>query len=241
MMLYIRPPRRVKCPPAHCVGKPREGSFLHKLLTTETTVVYKPPPKRPVYNQDDYLKLIEKNYKDMGLTFVNPDLPIYIHPEPPGSKQEPVIDVPDRVYMNLRILKSGIVRVKLSGTIWDLHEKYYKYAKKPPQKAIIQAYKGHGFSKEYMEQIKVNFEKQKQIAKRVEKVFAKIFEKEPVKKVKKKVEKKEDENIIDEPEPEPEPEEENEDENEDDGGMDVEPDMEDEEVVEDEEFLSDGE
>lgn len=241
-MLYIRPSRRVKCPPAQCVGKPREGSFLHKLLATETTVVYKPPPKRPVYNQNDYLKLIEKNYKDAGLHFVKPDLPIHIHPEPPDSKQEPVIDVPDRVYMNLRILKSGIVRVKLSGTIWDLHEKYYKYAKKPPPKAIIQAYKGHGFSKEYMEQIKVNFEKQKQIAKRVEKVFAKIFEKEPVKKAKKKVEKKaekkDDENIIDEQEPE---EEENEDENEDDGGMDVEPDMEDEEVVEDEEFLSDGE
>lgn len=237
-MLYIRPSRRVKCPPAQCVGKPREGSFLHTLLTTERVVGYIPPPKRPVYNQDAYLKLLERNYKNAGVPFIKPDLPIHIHPEPPDSKQEPVIDVPDRVYMNLRILKSGIVRVKLSGTIWDLHEKYYKYAKKPPPKAIIQAYKGHGFSKEYMEQIKVNFEKQKQIAKRVEKVFAKIFEKDPVKKVKKKVEKKDDEIIIDEQEPE---EEENEDENEDDGGMDVEPDMEDEEVVEDEEFLSDGE
>lgn len=237
MMSYIRPSRRVKCPPARCVGKPPEGSFLHRLITTETTVVYKPPPKRPVYNQDDYLKLLEKNYKDLGVPFVNPNLPTYLPPEPLESSKEPTIDVPDRVYMNLRILKSGIVRVKLSGAIWDLHEKYYSRAKKPPFKAVLQAYKVHGFSKEYLERLKKNQEKQRQLALRIEKVFAKIFEKEPVKKVKKKVEKKKDEELEDH---EPE-EDEVEEEVPDDGGMDIEPDLEDEEVVEDEEFVSDGE
>lgn len=235
-MSYIRPSKRVKCPPARYVGKPIEGSFLHTLLTTERVVGYIPPPKRPVYNQDAYLKLLEKNYKDAGVPFIKPDLPIYTPIEPPKPSKEPVVDVPDRVYMNLRILKSGIVRVKLSGTIWDLHEKYYSRAKKPPFKAILQAYKGHGFGKEFLEQLKKNQEKQKQLAIRIEKVFAKIFEKEPVKKAKKKVEKKDEEEIDDH-----EPEEEEEEEEPDDGGMDVEPDLEDEEVVEDEEFMSDGE
>ena len=233
----FRPPsKRVRCSPCTHVGKPVKGSFLDTILT-KNEFVRVVPPKRPVYNQNDYLKLLEKNYKTLGVPYVAPDLPIYVHEQTQEKTFEPELDVPDRVYMRLRILKNGIVRVKLSGTIWDLHNQYYRFAKKPPFKAVVQAYKGHGFSKGYLEQLKKNQEKQKQLAIRIEKVFAKIFEKEPVKKVKKKVEKKkEDEEIVEEPEPE-----EVEEEVPDDGGMDVEPDLEDEEVVEDEEFMSDGE
>ena len=234
-MMYKPPSRRVSCPPCTHVGKPPVGSLLESILT-KTEIERVTPQKRPVYKQDDYLKLLERNYKSLGIPYVPPDLPIY-EPQPePERVQEPELDVPDRVYMRLRVLKNGIVRVKLSATIWDLHEKYYRHGVKPPFKAILQAYKGHGFSKEFLEQLKKNQEKQKQLAIRIEKVFTKIFDKEPVKKVKKE-KKKKDEDLIEDQEPE-------EDEEEDDvpdDGMDVEPDVEDEEVVEDEEFLSDGE
>jgi len=131
-----------------------------------------------------------------------------------------------------------------------LYNKYYKNAQKAPFKAILQAYKAHGFSKEYLEKLKKNYEKRKLFALKVEKLFAKIFDKEPVKKPKKEKEKEkekekkkkepeEDEEVIDNP---PEEDEDDDDVASEDGGMDIEPDA-DEEVVEDveEEYFSDGE
>lgn len=236
--MYKRPSKRVRYPPVQNVGKPPDGSLLHSLLK-QTELVYEPPPRRPVYRQDDYLKLLEKNNIQLGIPFVPPNLPDYV-PDPPSvPSKEPELDVPDRVYLKLRVLKNGVVRVKLSATIWDLHDTYYKQGKKPPFKAVLQAYKGHGFSKEFLEKLKMSHERQKALAQRIEKVFTKIFDKEPVKKVKKKVEKKKEDDD-DENEPEPDEDEEDDDPIED-GGMDVEPDMDDDEVVEDEEFLSDGE
>lgn len=230
----FRPPsKRVRCPPCTHAGKPVKGSFLDTILT-KNEFVRVVPPKRPVYRQDDYLKLLERNYKDMGISYVPPDLPIYVHESKSEHGVEPELDVPDRVYMRLRVLKNGIIRVKLSGTIWDLYEKYYRVAKKPPFKSVLQAYKGHGFSKDYLEQMKKNNEKQKHLAVRIDKVFTKIFDKEPVKKVKKE-KKKEPEDVHEEPE-----EEVNEDEEvpAEEGELDVEPDE--EEVVEEEEYVSDG-
>jgi hypothetical protein len=235
-MMYKLPSKRVRCPPCKHVGKPPPGSFLETLLT-KTEIVYTPPPIRPVYKQDDYLKLLERNCKDLGIPYVPPNLPTHEPKPEPERVQEPDLDVPDRVYMRLRILKNGTIRVKLSATIWDLHEKYYKHAVKPPFKAVLQAYKGHGFSKEFLEKMKNNHEKQKTLAKRIDKVFTKIFDKEPVKKVKKEKKKEKDDDLIEDHEPE----EDEDDDVPDDGGMDVEPDAEDEEIVEDEEFLSDGE
>jgi hypothetical protein len=218
------------------VGKPPPGSFLETLLT-KTEIVYRPPPKRPIYKQDDYLKLLERNCKDLGILYVPPNLPTHEPKPEPERVQEPDLDVPDRVYVRLRILKNGIVRVKLSATIWDLHEKYYKRATKPPFKAVLQAYKSHGFSKDFLENMKINHEKQKILAKRIDKVFTKIFDKEPVKKVKKEKKKEKDEDSIEDHEPEEDEEE----EDIPDDGMDVEPDMDEEEVVDDGEFMSDGE
>jgi hypothetical protein len=189
--------------------------------------------KGPVYHQNDYLKLLEANYKKMGLPYVDPQLPIIqpkVYPEPP---KEPELTFGDRIQVNIRVLKSGIVRVKINSAIAELYAKYYGHAKRPPFKMVLQAYKSHGFSKEYLQRIEKNNEKRKDLYIRIEKVFTKIFDKEPMKKVKKKkkeeeiVEPVEDEDI---PPKSDEPEEEE--------TLDVEPDEEDE--VE-EEYVSDGE
>jgi len=241
-MFYKQTSRRVKPILPDRVGKIDENSFLGKILK-KTEVKPLEKIKRPIYNQDDYLKLLEKNHKEMGIPYVKPDLPEWVPPEKPKPIEEPELDVPDRVYMKLRVLKSGVVRVRLCSAIWDLHNKYYKNAQKAPFKAILQAYKAHGFSKEYLEKLKKNYEKRKLFALKVEKLFAKIFDKEPVKKPKKEKKKEpeeEEDEVIDNP-----PEEDEDDDDDiapEDGGMDIEPDV-DEEVVEDveEEYLSDGE
>jgi len=198
MSFYKRPSKRVRPTPSGRVGKLDENSFLGQILK-KTVTEYVPIPKRPVYHQDAYLNMLEKNYKDMGIPYVKPELPVVVPVVKPPQTEEPELDVPDRVYLKLRVLKNGIVRIKLNCAIWDLYNKYYKYAKRPPFKSVLQAYKSHGFSKEYLEKLKINEEKHKRHAIHIEKVFAKIFDKEPVKKPKKEKKKpKEMEEDVDE-------------------------------------------
>ncbi len=233
--MYKRPSQRVRCNYEYSHKPLPDGSFLHKLLNPPSTR-YPVKIKQPVYHQDDYLKLLEANYKKMGLPYVDPQLPITqprVYPEPP---KEPELTFGDRIQVNLRVLKSGVVRVKINSAIAELYAKYYRHAKRPPFKMVLQAYKSHGFSKEYLQRIEKNNEKRKELYIRIEKVFTKIFDKEPTKKIKKK--KKEEEIVEpveddDEPPTSDAPEEEE--------TLDVEPDEDEEEVENEEEYFSGGE
>jgi hypothetical protein len=188
--------------------------------------------KEPVYHQDDYLKLLEANYKKMGLPYVDPQLPIIqprVYPEP---RKEPELTFGDRIQVNLRVLKNGIVRVKINSSIAELYAKYYRHAKRPPFKMVLQAYKSHGFSDKFLQRIEKNNEKRKDLYIRIGKVFTKIFDKEPMKKVKKK---KKEEEIVEPIEDEDQPPKSDEPEEEE--TLDVEPDEEEEEEVEEEYIL----
>lgn len=233
--MYKRPSRRVRCNYEYSHKVPPEGSFLYKLLN--------PPPtqhpvkiKQPVYHQDDYLKLLESNYKSLGLSFVDLGLPVVVPKVLSEAVKEPELVYGDRVQVNLRVLKSGVVRIKVNSAIADVYNKYYKQGQRPPFKTILNAYKSHGFSKGFLERITKNNDKRKALGLKIDKVFAKIFDKEPVKKVKKKKKEEEIEEVDVEDEDKPpipdEPEEEE--------TLDVEPDEE-EEDVEEEEYVSDGE
>lgn len=194
---------------------------------TPTEVVSFTFEKQPVYHQADYLKMLKKNNESLGIPYIEPNLPEatpYIKPE---KSNEPRLEYGDSVGVNLKILKNGTVRVKVSTAIANMYAKYYRRAVQPPFSVVLQAYKAHGFSPQFLEKIKKSHEKKMAFAKKLPKIYEKIFEKEPVKKVKKK------EEVVDEDEPlkSDEPIE--------DETLDVEPD-EDEEVVE-EEYISDGE
>lgn len=234
MSMYKRPSLRVKAPPPIRGDKPLEGTFLYDIITQKPTTFYK-YEKAPVYDKDVYLKFLEKNNKQLGIPYKEPELP-----EPTPRVEPPVIDEPelvygDRIQVTLKILKSGIVRVKVNGAIATMYETYYKRGKQPPMKTIVQAYKAHGFSKEFLEKIKKSHDKKMVFAKKVTKILEKIFDKEPVKKLKKEKEKKKEVEDDTENEP-PEEEEEEDDIPDDEGQMDIEPDEED--VVE-EEYFSD--
>ena len=192
--------------------------------------------KRPVYQQDIYLKALKENNKRLGIPYIEPQLPESTPYQEPTRSNEPELVYGDRVGVTLRILKNGIVRVKVSGAIATMYEKYYRRGVQPPFKTVLQAYKSHGFSPGFLEKIKKSNEKKQVFAKKVPGILAKIFEKEPVKKVKKKkVEETKDEEIDDEPEAEVEED----DIPADEGELDIEPDE--EEVVEEgEEYVSDG-
>jgi hypothetical protein len=232
----FRPPsKRVRCPPPVRGDRPKEGTFLYDIITQKpiTQFVFH---KRPVYHQDIYLKALEENNKRLGIPYVEPQLPQSTPYQEPTRTNEPELVYGDRVGVTLRILKNGIVRVKVSGAIATMYEKYYRRGVRAPFKTVLQAYKSHGFSPGFLEKIRKSNEREQVFAKKVPGILAKIFEKEPVKKIKKKkVEETKDEEIDDEPEPEAEVEED--DIPAEEGELDVEP--EEEEVVE-EEYVSDG-
>ena len=240
--MYKRPSLRVKVESKPYKSGISDDSFLGRIIQSKPTPQYN-FVKDPVYYQDDYLKLLEENYKKMGLPYVEPQLPIVqprVYPEPP---KEPELTFGDRVQVNLRVLKSGIVRVKINFAIAELYDKYYKHAKRPPFKMVLQAYKSHGFSKEFLQRIEKNNEKRKRESLRIEKIFSKIFDKEPTKKVK-KIKKKEEEPELNEDVVEPIEDEDQppkSDEPEEEETLDVEPDEEDEEVENEEEYFSGGE
>jgi hypothetical protein len=178
----------------------------------------------------------------MGIEFKDPCLPEYIPPPKPEVTKEPELLTPDRVYLKLRYLKSGIVRVKFETSFASLYEKYYSKNIMPPQKSVIAAYKSFGFSDKFLDRIKYKYKRFPILQKRMENVYEKIFNRETVKKIKKK---KEEEQIVEElPEEEKVGDVEVEDDEEEDDVVNMENEMdvdeEDvEEVVEDE-YFSDG-
>ena len=229
MSMYKRPSQRVKIDHDGQRHAPaREGSFLYKLLN--------PPPtkfpvkvKQPVYHQDDYLKLLKASDERMGLKYVDPGLPIVTPIVTPDPPQEPDLPYSDHIRVTLKILKSGIVRVKVYPSIAILNEKYWSKCVVAPLKPVIQAFKAYGFSDEFIKNVEKSQKKADLFKQKVDGILTKIFDKEPVKKVKKK--KKQEEIIEDDVPPvtdEPEEEE----------TLDVEP--EEDEVEEEEEYISDG-
>lgn len=237
--MYKRPlPRARNTQKTHHPVKVSEGTFLHGLLNPSPPMVYKYVPA-PVYEQKAYLNALEKNYKQCGIPFKDPQLPDSVKIVTLEPTKEPELVFPDQVYLKMRILKSGIVRIKLDASIATLHEKYYKKALRPPQKSILSAYKSMGFSPKFLEKIKKRFDWKVKEQQRVQKVIDRVFNKEPVKKPKKK--KKEEEPVAEEELPEEEEEEDVDDVPAEDEGMDVEPDADEdvEEPVDEEEYLSD--
>jgi hypothetical protein len=234
MSMFKRPSQRVKIDGEIPRSRPIEGSYLYDIIKQTPTQFYE-HKKAPIYMLDSYLKMLKQNNERMGIPYVEPELPEATPLPDPVISKEPELIFGDRVQVTLRVLKSGIVRVKVNGAIATMYEKYYKKAIHPPIKEIIQAYKSHGFSKEFLEKIKKSHEKKMVFAKKVPKILEKIFDKEPVKKPKKE-KKKEPEEEIENDNPE---EEEEEDIPDEEGQMDVEPDE--EEVVEEEEYFSEPE
>ena len=232
-MMFKKPSQRVKCPPVRNVGKPQPGTFIYDMMTPREVDTFT-FVKGPVYKHDDYFKLLENNHKKMGIPYVKPNLLESTPYVPPSESNEPRLEFPDQVYVTLRVLKSGIVRVRVNCAIMMMYEKYYRQGIQAPFKSVLQAYKSHGFSHEFLEKIKKSNEKKQLFAKKVPEIFTKIFEREATKKAKKEKEKEKEEEVppLDDVEDDDIPPIEE-------CELDVEPDE--EEGVDEEEYVSDNE
>jgi len=234
--MFKKPSQHVKCPPAQNVGKPKPGTFLYNLMTPGEIECYT-FKKGPIYKREDYMRLLEKNHENLGIPYVKPDLPEPKPYVPPEKSNEPRLEFGDQVYVTLRVLKSGIVRVKVSYAIATMYEKYYRRGVQPPVKTVLQVYKSHGFSPQFLEKIKKSYERKQTFAKKVPDILEKIFEKEAIKKARKEREKEKEKEedvppLDDDEDDDTPPIEECE--------LDVEPEEEDD-VEEEEEYVSDNE
>jgi hypothetical protein len=229
--MFKRPSQRVRCPPVTRGDRPKEGAFLYNLINSKPYEVFT-FEKASIYRREDYIKALKKNNQSLGIPYVEPVLPDAT-PRPNIERvDEPELVYGDRIQVTLRVLKNGVVRVKVNGAIATMYEKYYRHGKHAPIKTILQACKAHGFSTQFLDRVKNNHDKRMRYAKKVPGILEKIFDKQPVKKVK-KVKKVEDEEE-DEPLKSEEPDE--------DETLDVEPDEEEEEeVVDEEEYFSETE
>ena len=189
--MYKRPPLRVRDLPTETNHvKVLPDTFLYNITNPPPTFVRK-HVKRPVYMKEVYLSLLEKNCKSMGLEYKNPDIPDYVPRLKAEIIKEPTLGYAEQVYLKLRILKSGIIRVKLDTSFATIYEKYYSKQKIPPIKTSIQAYKSMGFSDTFIEKIKKKCDSKVAFGKKVSGIIDSIFNKEPAKKPK-NIKKKED-------------------------------------------------
>ena len=124
MSVYKRPLPRHRvhhAPGSYPKANPPEGSVLHSILTPSDTKYFN-CVRGPVYKQDDYLKGLKKNNKEMGIPYKDPELPEHVHVPRVERVKEPELTFVDRVYMKMRILKNGTVRIKLDPSFAILYE-----------------------------------------------------------------------------------------------------------------------
>ena len=218
------------------------GSFLYNIVygKNDNTI-----EKKPFYvqNKKDYLESLERNCKEMGIPFKKPyveEIPLY---EKVDDSIETHIEHLDQIVVNLNVLKSGKVRVKVLPQMAILNEKYYSKYKPPPIKSITSALKAIGYSQEFMDSMMVKYKKRNELIEKKWKILEKIFDtpstasRNKKKKADKKVEAEAETEVVEYEDPEEEKKDD--DEPEEDEAIVVDDEGDEEEVVEDE-YVSDG-
>lgn len=209
------------------------SSVVHSILNPPPTVYYR-FNRLPVYEHTEYLKALKKNNDTLDIPFVSYTIPDATPIKIVEKGDEPFLSHLDRIKVDLKVLKNGNVRVKVNAAAASLYDSYYRHAKQPPMKMIVQAYKSHGFSSVFLDKIKNGYTRNKLLSKKFGPIIDKIFNKGPVKKAKKEKPPPPPEEVVEEEE-----EEEEDQVPGDEGELDVEPDE--EEVVEEEEYFSEPE
>jgi hypothetical protein len=214
-----------------------------------TSLISKLIPERSTFyiqNADDYVRLLKRNYEYYGVTFKHPK----VEELPPYPKfntcVENHIDNLDQIKVEISVLKTGKVRVKILPHMAILNEKYYSKYKVPPIKSVSAALKAHGYSQEFIESMMTKYKKRNELIEKRWKIIEKRFDApstasaNKTKKAKKKADAEAEAEAEAETVPDvddDEPDEDDENDPEEDEAIVV--DDEDDEVVEDE-YVSDG-
>ena len=218
------------------------GTFLYKIVNGETTKV---PERKPFYvqNAESYVNLLKKNYEYYGVPFKHPN----VQEMPPYPKSNTIVENHienlDHIKVDLNVLKSGKIRVKILPHMAVLNEKYYSKYKVPPIKSVTSALKALGYSQGFIESMTNKYTKRKELIEKRWKILEKRFDAPSASSMnkKKKADKKAEAEAEAEADAEVDDEEEKEkddDEPEEDEAIEVD-DEDGDDVIEDE-YISDG-
>ena len=219
------------------------GSFLYNIVHGKNDNIIE---KKPFYvqNKKDYLESLERNCKEMGIPFKKP----YVEEIPPYEKVDDSIETHiehlDQIVVNLNVLKSGKVRVKVLPHMAVLNEKYYSKYKIPPIKSISSALKAIGYSQEFIDSMMVKYKKRNALIEKKWKILEKHFDapstasRNKKKKADKKAQAEAETEVVDDEDLEEEKKDD--DEPEEDEAIVVDEEGDDEEEVVEDDYVSDG-
>lgn len=163
------------------------GAELLEYLTKPPPTLWSDHVKVPVYRQEDYLRLLKKDYEEKGLEYDEAKFRVPVDPpeiqkfEEPESCTHPF----GELFLNLTYTKTK-VKVKINYALYNLHEKYYAVGKAPPVKTLVQALKTVGHSNEFLKKVIRGYDENALYAKKIWKYLEKKLFKEEKKKKKKK-------------------------------------------------------
>lgn len=99
-------------------------------------------------------------------------------PPPRPKPQKEPINVPktiDHVFVNLKVLKSGMIKVTMSAPMAPIHEKYLSKGVRPPLMEHLKALKRFGYPDWVLEKVVNKHEKLPEEQKRMEEVIETVF------------------------------------------------------------------
>jgi len=124
MSMFKRPSQRISCPPPVRGDKPIPGTLIYDISTQKPTKQFI-FHKGSVYKEADYIEALKKNHQNLGIPYIEPNLPRLTPYHEPLRIKEPEILYGDRIQVTLRVLKNGTARVKVNGAIAMMYDKYY--------------------------------------------------------------------------------------------------------------------
>jgi hypothetical protein len=149
------------------------------------------PPRVPVYRQEDYLRLLRKNYEEHGIEFDESKFRVNYDPPEIQKFHEPekFSHTFGQLYLDLTYTKTK-VKVKINCALYNIHENYYAVGKTPPAKVLVQALKTVGYSDEFLKSVIKGYDDNKKFSKKIWKYLdTKLFKEEKKKKKVKKIKK----------------------------------------------------
>ena len=243
-MTFIRPQLRRKIVPTP-FSRPEPGTFLGDIV--KNNEIERPiPQKRPVHQQDRYLKALKLDYEFWGVEYKDRELPPSPEYKSSTVEKEPFIPYADHIQVTMTILKSGKVKIKTNPCMYDMHQKYWKNGDHPPQKTMIKNLKSLGFSDRFIKKVEKSYKRIPAKLAAFQKCIDSVFNRPSIHKTKKKKAEPKPEPVpVPEDQPQPEVEDIPNDENDEedtiqgeDYTMDVEVDPDDDdEAANEEEFI----
>lgn len=156
----------------------RIGNIIQAMRNPKAVI--RPVPFRPIYNWRDHVRILKANgqsYEHIEKQHLEWE---QAHPPREPLPEKESINVPndiEYVVVNLKVLKSGKVRVSASAPMDIIYHKYYVNCVKPPLEEFIVALKTFRYPNWVLENVIKSYENAPKLKAQMDKVMNQVFSK----------------------------------------------------------------